>query len=153
MADKLALTDCDESKFYRDFCNVLQNDPVLKRVVKTWVTYDGSKVDPTSINKLPEIDILLNDSGSSSNFAVNQMETVMPININICVDGTDVCNFLNLWSAIRAALAKSDLNRQIRQLKMGQPAYAVGELDDKQVLVGGENYFAYFHVNVGPVSI
>jgi len=151
MADKLALPDCEESIFYKEFCAVLQNDPALKRVVKTWVTYDGTKIDPSSINKLPEVHVLLNDTGSTANYAVNQVETTMLIAIDMTVDGTDVGNFLNLWSAIRAAIATSSLQTHRRRLKIGQPAYAVGTVEDTQVMVGGGNYECHFIVNIGPV--
>lgn len=90
---------------------ILQRDPELKRVVKTWKTWDGRPGDsnPPTAGECPWVRITATPEASS--WAMDGPPPVMlqpmKVQIETAVEGTNVNNSVNLWGAIEKAVYRN----------------------------------------------
>lgn len=139
----LDLPQCSETSLYRAIIALLQNDPNLSRVVKTWVAWTGDRdeAQPPNLNRLPYLAIEpVADPSEVQTLGIT--EAPLTLAIHLVVDGTNVDDVFNLWDAIRACLFPGDSSMQqnILQpnaayaLRLTRSGFAVGRVEDKQVL-------------------
>jgi hypothetical protein len=133
----IKLPDSEETIAYRSIDSILRNDTLLKRVIKTYVTWDGSKLDgqePTA-SMCPYL-MIVPSSRPSGWQTEGQHAEPMQVGIYAAIVGSDANQIMNLWGAIRLALFPRDLAAQdairvkvtdagITQGEITMPAYTV----------------------------
>jgi hypothetical protein len=106
---KLSLPTCPPVALFRLIEHKLRNDPTMKRVVKTWRTWEGGPDDenPPAIASTPYIH-LTPTAGDEKWWAASTLLGTLRIDIDIEVEGTCVDDMLNLWFALQRALYSAD---------------------------------------------
>jgi hypothetical protein len=96
-----------ETKFYRGMVSRLQNDPVLRAVVKKWVIFGDCSISQPATGDFPLV--ALAPSGERANtITEGSTDSPMSVDIVVYVNGTNVDDLLNMWGAIRAAIWTGD---------------------------------------------
>jgi hypothetical protein len=107
MAEKLPLTDCNETHIYLGLCHKLRNDPTLKRVIKQWQLFDG-KMEASSTNRLPCLSFAPKGEADTEVASYDQSLANLYLEIAIFVDGTNAADIFNLWNAVNNVLNPGD---------------------------------------------
>ena len=119
MIEELAEMDATpEEKAFEAFIGILQADPALSRVVKTWATWDGDPADaePPASDATPWIRITP-DGGAPDWLFQNGWAAVlnapMRIKVELCIADISAAARMRFWHLVRAAaLAPDPAQRQ-----------------------------------------
>lgn len=103
---RLPLVDCNESIIYAFFCNKLQKNLDLGRVVRQFGFWMDSKLAPTATT-LPYLELAIADGGTEPQ-TYDKTTAFLVLPIHILIDGTDARDILNLWNCTRNALYPGD---------------------------------------------
>ncbi len=118
---KLALPDGPETIAFRAVEKILTSDPTLKRVIRTWNSWNGDVTDalnPT-FSTCPYLRISPRP-GTSTKVTEDQHQMIMNIGIQIAVAGSNVDQLQNLWNVVRLALWPIDPVRSALVHAIGQ---------------------------------
>jgi hypothetical protein len=118
MAKQLRIADHPYTIVFGEVVKALKADPVLRRVVKTWLTYTDEADEPADdTSNYPSIELLPFGEPALALTQVQQ-EAPMGITVILSTDGMDVRDNLNLWGVFSDALFKGDgqaaLSKRIR---------------------------------------
>jgi hypothetical protein len=105
----LGLPSGEHGRCFRAVDDHLRADPVLKRVIKTWRSYRGDKIDasPPTIDQAPWIRLTLG-AGGATMASERQKNFPLTIHIDTFVKGLIAEDPTDLWDAIRSALFPGD---------------------------------------------
>jgi hypothetical protein len=109
---KLSLPDVEETIAFRAVQRILVNDPVLKRVIRTWNTWDGDATDlsqPTP-STCPYLAIAPRPDGSQWE-AEGMHSMPFTVGFTVAANGSNVDQITNLWGHVRRALWPRDAAR------------------------------------------
>lgn len=94
---------------YRTVENTLRSDHVLRLVVRTWSTWNGSAIDRTipTVALCPYLQ-LAPMSGPDEFYGPSGMRGTLLIHVGLATAGTNADHLLDLYQAIRRALYPAD---------------------------------------------
>lgn len=146
------------SKVYRAVVATLQADPTLRRVVRTWSTWEGSPADagPVADGGLPWVRIT--PAPAPARWAtVATTESPIALLVEVTVPGTSAADLMDLWEAFERALYPGDQSvvRRLRAaspgahcgLNLEQPGIGTVQLGDDLALVGQGHVVIPFRAN------
>lgn len=109
--------DLDDSPFSRVWLEtvaILQADPTLDRVVKTWIVPDG-EIDPTEMSTAYPLIRLDPAMAPMAVWSEDSHAGDLIINVRLGIRSYDATDRLNLWAALMYALyPRNDRNRQLQ---------------------------------------
>jgi hypothetical protein len=109
---RLDLPTSTESAVFAAICQVLREDPVLQKAVKTWETFEGAQktVQPPPSAAMPWVRLVpVPPAMRMAEAAAYQLD--FAVHAWIATRGLDVVDQLNLWAAFRVALNYSNAFR------------------------------------------
>lgn len=107
------------SRAFEDFCRVLQTDPLLKSVIKTWQVWDGRRdpqTAPTAAS-LPRCEIRLAPASSGWE-TEGQHAAPLSVDVELIVPSLDARDLLDLWWAVVKAVYPDDSGRRAEVARM-----------------------------------
>lgn len=104
-APRLALPDGKRVRAFRAVEAILREDDALKRVVKTWVSWDGSPGDTArpTLDMMPMIRLNPRIEPSES-FSNGQRIGSIGLAVEVMAPGLHANDIVNLWDAVEDAL-------------------------------------------------
>jgi hypothetical protein len=130
------------SQLFRALADLLENDPELARVVKTFRSWKGGPQDAAAptVAQLPWVRITPTKAPADLT-AVGLQQSDIFLNIEVYTPGLLVENMLDLWEQIEATLFPGDTtvmqlllaNQGLGTLSLQSPAFGLSELDSSQI--------------------
>jgi hypothetical protein len=126
MAKQLPLPDCPYTIAYDVLVKTMKADPLLRRTVKTWLTFTDEADQPADSSATYPSVMMYGAAQPATPFSQIHQDAPFGVTIILRTDGMDLRDNLNLWGAISNALFKGDglatLNRATKAAVQGKGA-------------------------------